>query len=330
MYMEACMAAGDRGTADVSIETRDGALEVESRYCPLWTRESSQRTARMYMFRRRDASRVKLTEPESSHQGDVLVYRNSEMKPKRQKKAERQQGAGRTQKSRKAEEPQDGETSEVPIPQKDMDDLPLVLFVGTSPNKNLIRAAKALQGLRCTLVVLGNLVEEQKALLSALTPGYQNLHDLSDEQVVSLYKRVHASGGILLFPSWYEGFGRPVIEAQSVGLPVVAGDIPVLHETSGEAALFVDPKQTESIRNAVTVLLRDAVLYESFSRKGKENAMRYRSKEAAEKYRDLYLLLAFTKRYDHALQRMKKDGQIHVRTLRRSAEKKEMRRQAGL
>lgn len=332
MYMEACRTAEDRNTADRSMETRDGDRTREDRRYTEKSRKSGRAAARIFLFRGRGTSCAERnetrSETESLRQGQVLVYRSPGMNAGRQRAAESQQKAERVQESVKAGEPQGEEDSTLPVLQRAVDDAPLVLFVGTSPNKNLIRAAMALQGLRCTLVVLGNLTVEQKELLSVLTPGYQNLHDLSDEQVVSLYQKVRSSGGILLFPSWYEGFGRPVIEAQAVGLPVVAGDIPVLHETSGEAALFVDPGQTESIRNAVVRLLYDSVLYERLSEKGKENALRYGSREAAEKYRELYQLLAFTRRYQRALQRMKEEGQIPVRSIRREAEKKALRQQA--
>ena len=55
----------------------------------------------------------------------------------------------------------------------------------------------------------------------------------------------------MVFPSLEEGFGFPMIEAFATGLPVVASDIPVFHEIGGDAPIYVDNKNPESIANGI-------------------------------------------------------------------------------
>lgn len=77
---------------------------------------------------------------------------------------------------------------------------------------------------------------------------------LSDGELATLYK--HATA--FAYPSLYEGFGFPVLEAMQAGLPVLASDIPVLHETAGDAVVFVDPRSPEHMAVALRALLDDA------------------------------------------------------------------------
>ena len=169
----------------------------------------------------------------------------------------------------------------------------LVLAVGTAPNKNLRRSAIALQPLPCRLVVLGHLADGDREWLSDLIPGYRNCHDLTEREVFQLYRRVQRSRGILLFPSLYEGFGRPILEAQCMGIPVITSSRNPMQEVAGKGALFVDPLDVREIRGAVRALLKDDVLYwNNLQRKGLINAGQYRSAYAAKHYAEIYRELA--------------------------------------
>ena len=168
----------------------------------------------------------------------------------------------------------------------------LVLAVGTAPNKNLRRSAIALQPLPCRLVVLGHLADGDREWLSDLIPGYRNCHDLTEREVFQLYRRVQRSRGILLFPSLYEGFGRPILEAQCMGIPVITSSRNPMQEVAGKGALFVDPLDVREIRDAVRALLKDDVLYWNLQRKGLINAGQYRSAYAAKHYAEIYRELA--------------------------------------
>ena len=60
-----------------------------------------------------------------------------------------------------------------------------------------------------------------------------------------------ASASILLYPSWTEGFGLPVIEGLAAGIPVITGTAPALREAGGEVATFVDPASDEQLLDAI-------------------------------------------------------------------------------
>ncbi len=111
-----------------------------------------------------------------------------------------------------------------------------------------------------------------------------------------LAERVHATGwlprrellalfrfaGALVFPSTFEGFGMPLLEAMAAGIPVACSDIPALREAAGEAALFFDPQSPDAIAAAVRRLLADADLRRRLIERGRENAANFSWTRAAE------------------------------------------------
>jgi len=88
---------------------------------------------------------------------------------------------------------------------------------------------------------------------------------VSDEELVRLYNQAVC----FIFPSLYEGFGLPPIEAMSCGCPVLVSDIPVLHEVCGDAATYFDPYNPFAIRKTIQQFLANhgerAVIAHRFS-----------------------------------------------------------------
>jgi glycosyltransferase involved in cell wall biosynthesis len=76
----------------------------------------------------------------------------------------------------------------------------------------------------------------------------------------------------LLFPSLYEGFGLPVLEAMSVGTPVMTSNVTSLPEVTGDAALLVDPLDTDDIARGIRVLDSDGELRAELRRRGLQRA----------------------------------------------------------
>ncbi len=165
---------------------------------------------------------------------------------------------------------------------------PVVLFIGTSPNKNLLRAAAALEGLNCRLDIVGRLAPDQRADLARSNIRYTNRVDLSDAELIEAYRLCD----LVLFPSTYEGFGLPVIEAQAVGRPVVTSNVSSLPEVAGHAACFVDPFDVESIRHGVLSVIRDPGFRQSLVAAGFRNIQRFSSEKIASQYLALYQELA--------------------------------------
>ena len=100
---------------------------------------------------------------------------------------------------------------------------------------------------------------------------------LSDGQLSELYSRAR----FLAFPSRYEGFGLPVVEAQAHGTPVIAADIPVLREVAGDGALFFAPEDAAALAEHMYALLHDDALFSALSVKALQNQQRFNWPEAA-------------------------------------------------
>lgn len=85
-----------------------------------------------------------------------------------------------------------------------------------------------------------------------------------------------------------EGFGIPIVESQSLGIPVVAADVPALHEAGGDAALYVDPDSPQQLAQAVNSLLQNPDLRAQVSAAGLENVKRFDPVVMADKLNDIY------------------------------------------
>jgi len=100
----------------------------------------------------------------------------------------------------------------------------------------------------------------------------KNIHYLgrvTDEELVTLYNQA----ACFIFPSLYEGFGLPPIEAMSCGCPVLASDIPVLREVCGDAAVYFDPHDVSDIHHTILQFLSEgAEKAETLRVKGFENS----------------------------------------------------------
>jgi len=107
---------------------------------------------------------------------------------------------------------------------------------------------------------------------------------IPDEQLDILLGRAD----FLVYPSFYEGFGMPIIEAMQLGTPVITSNTGGTAEVAGEAAILVDPYNTDEITTEMSRLLIDHELRAELSRKGKERASPYSWAGTAEKYLELY------------------------------------------
>lgn len=132
---------------------------------------------------------------------------------------------------------------------------PFFLFVGTTePRKNLKRLIQAWQPFsqEYELVVAGSTGwDESLENLEGTQPIV--LGPVSDQTLATLYSRAR----MFLFPSLYEGFGLPILEAFHFGTPVLTSNNSGMAEVAGNAAMLVDPLEVESIQNGITELLNE-------------------------------------------------------------------------
>jgi glycosyltransferase involved in cell wall biosynthesis len=157
---------------------------------------------------------------------------------------------------------------------------PVFLQVGTGWNKNLERVVEALEGIPCELRVIGPLEPARLAALRGRGVEVTALGTLSDEEVCEAYRDCDA----VIFVSEFEGFGMPVIEAQATGRPLITSDCEPMRSVAGEGALFADPFDVSSIREAVRRAIADAELREHLVEEGFRNVARYRPEAVAAAY----------------------------------------------
>jgi len=164
---------------------------------------------------------------------------------------------------------------------------PYLLFLGNDkPHKNLdglvsafaiLRAARP--GLR---LLLAGVPPGRRA-----APGVEALGFVPDSELPSLV----AGAQTLVLPSFAEGFGLPVLEAQAAGTPVACSDLPALREAAGDEAVFFDPHAPESIARAVGGLLDDTAAQARLREAGLVRAAAFTWDRAAERtsavYRDV-------------------------------------------
>jgi glycosyltransferase involved in cell wall biosynthesis len=180
-----------------------------------------------------------------------------------------------------------------------------LLYVGTlQPRKNLARVVEAFRRLVAAgrssgvqLVLAGKkgwLYEDLFALVResgledrVLFPGY-----IEDADLAQLM-----SGAIaFVFPSLYEGFGMPVLEAQACGAAVMTGKNSSLPEVAGDAALLVDPLDVDAIAEAMQRLVDDEDLRQELVRRGYENVKRFSWEKCARETLAVLESVARTKR----------------------------------
>ena len=176
----------------------------------------------------------------------------------------------------------------VPAPRGERTGPPVVLLMGTWPNKNLPRSAEALRALPVQVVLIGPVDDRQRALLDDAVPGWTHHPGPDDDYVVRLLRECD----LLLFPSLQEGFGLPIAEAQATGRPVVTSDREPMAEVSGGAAVLVDPEDVASIRAGVVRVLENPALADQLVRRGLENVERFAPAAVAAQYAAIYTELA--------------------------------------
>jgi glycosyltransferase involved in cell wall biosynthesis len=163
-----------------------------------------------------------------------------------------------------------------------------VLFVGTvEPRKNLSRLIAAWQSLppdsrgHLRLVVAGAtgwMVDQLIAEIKA-TDAIEFRGQVSDAELASLMQNAMA----FLYPSLYEGFGLPVVEAMALGIPVLTSNVGATREVAAGAAILVNPNDVDDIRAGLARLLEGRSLREKLSALGRDRAATFSWERTAEK-----------------------------------------------
>ncbi|MEA5594388.1 glycosyltransferase family 1 protein [Rivularia sp. UHCC 0363] len=157
---------------------------------------------------------------------------------------------------------------------------PYLLFVSTiEPRKNIAAIISAFNYLKQkykiphNLVLIGQKGWHYESIFTAIeNSAYKkqiyHLDYLSDELVALFY----AKADVFVYPSHYEGFGLPVLEAMTLGTPVVTSNTSSLPEVAGDAALLINPDEPMQLAEAILKFISDSQLRQEFINKGKERA----------------------------------------------------------
>lgn len=171
-----------------------------------------------------------------------------------------------------------------------------LLYLGTlQPRKNLARLVEAFAA-----------VAERVQLVLAGRPGWLCADLAAQAERLGLGRRVILTGYVppedkaallsgalaLVFPSLYEGFGMPVVEAMACGVPVLTSTVSSLPEVAGDAALLVDPLSPSAIAAGMSRLVGDAGLRQTLAERGTVRAQRFSWAEAARQVWEVFDSLA--------------------------------------
>ena len=167
-----------------------------------------------------------------------------------------------------------------------------ILNVGTiEPRKNVLLAAKALKQLPkdLALVIVGRRTSYTNEILEyiglySLSHRVFMLHDVPDADLPALY----AQAECFVYPSRYEGFGIPIVEAISCGLPVVACTGSCLEEAGGPDSLYVGPDDANGMAAAISQVLHGANGRDERIRRSQQYIQRFANASTAQQYKEIY------------------------------------------
>jgi len=174
---------------------------------------------------------------------------------------------------------------------------PFLLYVGNiRPHKNLerlieafcqVRARSGIEELR--LLIIGDEISKLQALRRAVHRHKVHryvrfLGFVPDETLAVLYRLA----AVFVFPSLYEGFGLPPLEAMASGTPVVTSSVSSLPEVVGDAAVLVDPYNTNAIAYGILQALMDDELRADLHRKGLARVQHYSWERSVRRVREIY------------------------------------------
>ena len=176
-----------------------------------------------------------------------------------------------------------------------------ILYVGNlEPRKNLVRLLEAYaivkKKFNISLAIIGTPVRQYNLLFDRIK-AYNLEKDVictgyvADEDLPSLYRLAN----LFVFPSLFEGFGIPVLEAMACGTPVVASNVTSLPEVVGDAGILVNPYIVESIAEGISSVLSNSQLEKELITKGYERIKVFDAGKIATQVLDTYKKVLFSK-----------------------------------
>jgi glycosyltransferase involved in cell wall biosynthesis len=162
---------------------------------------------------------------------------------------------------------------------------PTILQIGATFHKNLETTLNALKSINCNLRVIKKMTAEQHLLAKQLKISYSNADNLTDEEIIEEYK----NADIVVFPSLYEGFGMPIIEAQTIGRPVITSNMSPMNWVAGTGALLLNnPTDINEYKEGILRIIMDDDFKGKLIANGRLNALRFNVNTVVDQYVNLY------------------------------------------
>lgn len=168
-----------------------------------------------------------------------------------------------------------------------------LLSVGTIEQRknqlNLIRAYRRLPADRPKLVLVG-----RKTAYFEQIDEYIQSNKLSEEVIIlenvfaAELPALYAGAKFMVYPSHFEGFGLPLLEAMKIGLPVVSSNTSCFEEVAGEAGLYANPEDPDELADRMKSLLYDNALFEQLKQNCKIQSLRFDAKQMADQLHEIY------------------------------------------
>lgn len=155
---------------------------------------------------------------------------------------------------------------------------------GVNWNKNLLGIAYACRKSQVDLVMIGGSFETEYKLEHSELKNYKKfLTEFKHDKRVQIkgyipiedFVAIVNSAEVLLLPSFYEGFGLPILEAQACGVPVITSNVASMPEVAGEGAIFVNPYNVDEISKAISRIIQSKEKKDELVRKGFENIKKF-------------------------------------------------------
>ncbi len=167
-----------------------------------------------------------------------------------------------------------------------------LLYVGTiEPRKNLLQVVRAIHenSISFPLVVIGRPTSYARLVRKYISGhGMKHIYFLENvpnEDLPALYQMAE----IFIYPSRFEGFGIPILEALSSGIPVITTKGGCFAEAGGRHSIYIDPDQPEEIAASIRRIIEDTRLHREMSDKGRRHADRFRDETIAAAIMNVYL-----------------------------------------
>ena len=128
---------------------------------------------------------------------------------------------------------------------------------------------------RLPLVIVGNGKAYKKTVEAYITSHKLEkwIYWIDDLKSTAQLKQLYQQAQLLIYPSFYEGFGLPVVEAMLCGTPVITSNVSALSEAGGQFAKLINPSEVGDVRAAIQEILRDSDLRLKMSVAGKKDAL---------------------------------------------------------